>query len=100
MTLTRIECEKLTARPGKFEGEPIYSPYFYEFMLDGMADKTIWHDDGTAVDLFKVEEEDIEIFPELKMVFTVAVSTDDNGFAYCQILTEDETNALLSEENL
>ena len=99
MTLTRNECEKLTARPGKFEGEPIYSPYFYELMMDGMADETIYEGD-LMIEIFRVDEPDRAIFPELKDVYGVSMSNDENGFIYCSPLTEEETNELLKEENL
>lgn len=66
--------------PGKFEGEPIYAPYFHEALLNGDADMSDG-EDGWA--LFEVYEEDVEEFPELlKNVAVVMLRVDDNGFVH------------------
>ena len=46
--------------PGKFEGEMVYAPYYYQAMLEGMADR----DDGPEYG-FNVSLEDRQEFPEL-----------------------------------
>lgn len=63
-------------RPGKFQGEPRWVPYFYaleedqEFM------------DGACVvyRAFQVNAEDRQRFPELKGVFAVVLAETDDGF--------------------
>lgn len=45
--------------PGKYEGEKIYVPYFYEAWLDRKAD---FQEAGTLG--FIVNHEDAELFPE------------------------------------
>lgn len=81
--MTRAEIEKeFTVRdgrivsPGKFEGEPVYAPHFWEALLDGFADE-----DG-AVAWFDVTDEDRAEFPELQGIDRVSLETDDNGFVY------------------
>jgi hypothetical protein len=64
--------------PGKFEGEAVYAPYFYDAYLNGMAD-----DEGDRL-VFDVTAEDRREFPELKNVKRVFLSEDDNGFVYCE----------------
>ena len=46
--------------PGKFEGERVYVPYFWDLVLEGLADK----DDDMGL-TFVVTEEDLSEFPEL-----------------------------------
>lgn len=49
-------------RPGKFEGEMLYVPYFYEAFLDGMSD----FDEGEGGTFgFRITPEDRKLFPEL-----------------------------------
>lgn len=67
--------------PGKFEGEAIYAPYFYNEYLNGGAE-----DEGDRL-AFDVTAEDRAEFPELKGVKRVFLQEDGNGFIYCE--TED-----------
>lgn len=72
---TTTESGRITT-PGKFEGEMIYVPYFWEAYLDGMADR----DDGRVIG-FDIEASDRELFPELpKRRRTVRLMADDQGF--------------------
>jgi hypothetical protein len=73
--MTRQECEEAVNRPGKFEHEAVYIPYFYEVFLDGFADED---DDGTLV--FKVDDNDRTLFPELQGVSHVRMIIRDDGF--------------------
>lgn len=63
--------------PGKFEGEMLYAPYFYAWLIEGFADE----DDGTTA-RFDVTMDDILLFPELTGVASVSLFVDDNGFVY------------------
>lgn len=63
------------ASPGKFEGEMIYTPYFWSHGLEGMADD----DDGETF-TFRVTPEEKAAFPELAKVKTVRLRERDDGF--------------------
>lgn len=76
--LTREECKALVSGPGKFENEPIYAPYYYDIMMQGGADITMF----PGTDQFTVTKEDRLIFPELKGIKTIIQSEDDNGFVH------------------
>lgn len=65
--------------PGKFAGEPVYVPYFWDAYLNGCADR----DDGTVLG-FDVTAEDKELFPELKRRHTVELIERDDGFV-CEV---------------
>jgi hypothetical protein len=84
MKRTDIEAEYtiengVIRNPGKFEGEPIYAPYFWDALLNGFADSD---DDGVAV--FDIEASDIEQFPELANVERIALYESDQGFVYLE----------------
>lgn len=68
------------ANPGKFEGEPLYVPYFWEAYLNGCADE----DDGDVL-VFHIEEEDRKEFPELASYNKVSLWEDDCGFVSCDL---------------
>lgn len=73
---TRAECAERVRGPGKFEGEQIYVPYFYDQYLDGGADE----DHGRTLQ-FNVTDEDRTIFPdELSGVNVVYIYERDDGF--------------------
>ncbi len=83
--LTRKECKALVGGLGKFEGEPIYSPYFYELMMFGSAQGEAGPDN---VDTFIVTDGDRLMFPELDGIKKLVQYTDESGFVY--ILTPDQ----------
>jgi hypothetical protein len=76
---TRAEYLKDVQRPGKFEGEAAYVPYFWNVFLEGGADR----DDGRILG-FDVTAEDKAIFPELKNRRTVKLLETDQGFV-CEV---------------
>lgn len=61
--------------PGKFEGERIYVPHFYDIGLNGFADA----EDG-ATWRFRVDSEDRQAFPELGRKTWVSLHESDSGF--------------------
>lgn len=61
--------------PGKFEGEPVYTPYFWDAFLNGIVDE----DDGETL-VFNLTAEDREEFPELEAFKQVLLWEDDQGF--------------------
>lgn len=84
MTITRaeiakeynVENGKITS-PGKFEGEPVYVPHFWDCVLDGEG-----YDDADGDDAIRVniEPEEFEEFPELLGYKSVTLWETDNGF--------------------
>ena len=69
--------------PGKFEGEPVWAPYFYEALLDGGADE----DDG-EVSTFEVTDDDRAEHPTLRGVIRVRMWVRDDGFVCTDTDTE------------
>lgn len=72
----KVNKNGIIQSPGKFEGEMLYVPYFWEMFLNGFADDLEWclH--------FGVSEDDIAIFPELENQSYVSLICDDSGFVY------------------
>jgi len=60
---------------GKFEGEKIYAPYFYNLMLCGEG-----KENGGNNIYFEILPEDIKEFPELKGKKIVEFGETENGF--------------------
>jgi hypothetical protein len=67
--------------PGRFEGQPVFAPYYYEALLSGLADE---ENDDAAV--FDVLQEDVAEFPELASFEKVFLSEDEQGFISCVTL--------------
>lgn len=68
--------------PGKFEGEMIYVPYFWDTSLEGGPDD-VRFDGDVQVDIFYPGDADLEQFPELQGVKSLEVWEDDQGFVHC-----------------
>jgi len=63
------------SNPGKFEGEMLYVPFYWDAFLNGGADR----DDGTTLG-FNITKEDKDEFPDLKHRRTVNLVEDSQGF--------------------
>jgi len=61
--------------PGKFEGEMLYVPFYWDLFLEGMAD----FEDGGAC-RFVVSKEDRQMFPELGNRKRVTLMLRGDGF--------------------
>lgn len=83
-TMTRTEIQAnykirngIIMSPGKFEGEPIYAPYFWDLVMDGGAET-----DGDFA-AFHILTDDRNEFPEIgSETITIRVWTDGNGFVH------------------
>jgi hypothetical protein len=71
----KVDDRGIIRSPGKFEGEMLYVPYFWDAFLNGCADR----DDGKVLG-FDVTADDKKEFPELKRRRTVKIVEDLNGF--------------------
>lgn len=60
---------------GKFEGEPIYTPYYFGQGLDGA-----WDEDENGVYFFVLGDTDYETFPALRGEYGIAVEESEQGF--------------------
>lgn len=70
------ECEDGRIRsPGKFEGEALYVPYFWDMYMDGFAQSV---DDGVIK--MAVELDDRIEFPELEGIEEVWLWVTEQGF--------------------
>jgi hypothetical protein len=89
-------ADNIIRTPGKFEGEPTYAEHFYNLMLDGVSDDTIY-DGETPVDVFKVSAEDIAQFPDLDGVDYVILWESEQGFVYTREMTGAQIEAMRAE---
>jgi hypothetical protein len=67
--------------PGKFEGEPMHVPYFYDGMLEG------WGDTNGPATLIPIDDDERRAFPETLSPEDVAIVLwqDDNGFCNSRV---------------
>lgn len=86
--------------PGKFEGEPIYLPYFYEMMLEGCVDETLGDGETeNTIDILKLTPSERAEFPEIDAdSVAIALEHTEQGFVLCSELNQDELEALEASE--
>jgi hypothetical protein len=82
--LRELSAEEVK-RPGKFEGAPIWAPFFFAIGLSGFADD----EDETGGWVFDVEDEDRRIFPELKKFERIVIRVDTLGLVRGEEVRED-----------
>jgi hypothetical protein len=61
--------------PGMFEGQPRWTPHYYDLALEGGADE-----DNGRVWTFHVTPDDVRQYPELRYVRSVEIRQDSYGF--------------------
>lgn len=84
--LTRKECAERIKGPGKFEGEPIYAPYYWECTLDGGADEEEFDEaNDRPVAVFRLTPEDFRMFPELGVGEKLRLYEDEQGFVWSRV---------------
>lgn len=73
---TLHDTSDIIADPGKFEEEPLYVPYFWNLLLNGMSDPD---------DSFEIEDSEHQAFPDLCGFTRICLCEDDNGFIYHEL---------------
>lgn len=67
--------------PGPFEGQPYYTPYFWEAVLQGSLEP-----DRDGIYELEVEEEDTQRFPELQVGQKVLLRRAEDGFIHTRLV--------------
>lgn len=70
----KLDEEGRIQNPGKFEGEKLYVPYFWEAFMDGLVD-----DFEEDVMVFHVDDADVVEFPELGVARIVKLVENELG---------------------
>ena len=84
--LTREECAERVKGPGKFEGEPIDAPYYWECTLDGGPDEEEFDPvTDRPIAVFKLTPEDHALFPELGEAKQLRLYGDEQGFVWSRL---------------
>lgn len=77
---------------GKFEGEPAYTEYYWNLMLDGDCDDEWYTSSGVVMTDFVVGSQDMKDAPNLPPgTVMVCLWEDDSGFVY-SITFDDMSN--------
>lgn len=82
-----IDQDGIIRTPGKYEGEPLYVPYFWA--QNDSADDQV-QDEGVPVDIFKVTADDRLSFPELADIAVVTLWEREDGFVCSRQFTARE----------
>lgn len=80
-------------RPGKFEGEMYYVPYFWDRVMEGGSGDTLYEpdaEDASPYEVFEIEAEDRKLFPELKDVYSLWLYERGDGFVIAMHMSAKE----------
>jgi hypothetical protein len=69
--------------PGKFEAEPVYSPYFYDLCMESAGDDH-YSPDGKVYSFFVITKDEKKEFSELNGIYGVVCHESDTGFWNCE----------------
>jgi hypothetical protein len=85
----KVNAQGIIESPGKFEGEMLYVPFYWNVAMNGFAN----FDNGKVFG-FVIEPEDKVMFPELGETTKLYLEESDQGFVYSgeeyQDLTEED----------
>jgi hypothetical protein len=93
LRMYNVDTNGIIRTPGKFEGEMLYTPDFWESGLDGA-----WSEDVDNVYFFQIDAEDRVRFPELGEAYGLALSESDTGFVSATILETKEKYDMALED--
>ena len=87
-----VDANGTIVSPGKFEGEPLYAPHFWELALEGDGDEVYDNNVGRYVSIIRVEPWDRVEYPELGEddVNLIQIHEDDQGFVRLEVLEDPE----------
>lgn len=83
--------------PGKFEGEPVWTPIFWDQVLDGWAEVELYVD-GDLISFIEITEEDRRRWPGLPTGRNyIALWENVQGFVHTRHMTREEMEKLKGE---
>lgn len=82
MELYETNSNGTIVEPGKFEGEPLYVPYFWNAALEGFSDEDYVDEFGTLISTFRIADEERRRFPALDKASSLQLWEDSQGFVY------------------
>jgi hypothetical protein len=97
-----LRCEryrKLVGSPGKFEGESIVTPYFYDEMMHGHIGNSLFADsDGASIDFYIVTSLDVVMLDSgddtedspLRGIYGVRITYHRDGFVTSSVFATEE----------
>jgi hypothetical protein len=85
-----VSQQGIIQSPGKFEGQMLYVPYFWEKCLDGQSDIDI--DNVYGIEVLNADTAE---FPELEGINTLALEESESGFVSA---TEYQSLAILERD--
>lgn len=87
-----VDDKGIITNPGRLEREPLYVAWMVEMLGDSFYDEVVYEGD-TEINVFFVDEEIREAFPELNDVEVVAVYSDDAGFYHHTAMSRQDYEA-------
>lgn len=89
--MERKEYADMVSRPGRFEGEQAFTPYFWDIVLNGAEDANHHDVDGTSYSAIHIDAEIVGDWPDLagEQGKTAVLWETDQGFVYCEILSAE-----------
>lgn len=79
----KFDCHGRIKSPGKFEGQKVYAPYYWELTLEGGSDELVTDKFNRIHYIFNLDSSDVEMWPELSKAKQLRVHESDLGFVSC-----------------
>lgn len=93
-----LDKNQYVSDPGKFEGEPAYVPYCWQFYLDGFEDDTVYCG-SNHYSVYFVDNDLRAKFPDLLGLkdFAVVLWQSDQGFVNSECFSKDQYDAFVAD---
>ncbi len=72
-----VDNRGVVRSPGKFEGEMLYVPHFWDQGLEGAASE-----DENGMFFFVIDDDDRKVFPEIDDIYGIALGETESGVVY------------------
>lgn len=92
-----VDSRGIITSPGKFEGEAVYVPHFWDVTMDGSCETLGWPY-GAETYLVDIDDSDRAAWPELPTdCVALHFQESESGFVSCETLNAGELEALHAE---
>lgn len=95
----KVDANGIIRSPGKFEGEMLYVPYFWDMALQGFSNME-FDDEDNRTDAFTINADDRALFPELGDAARIELFESEQGFVYTQTFDANEVEAYFTRKYL
>ena len=95
-----INSRGIIVSSGKFEGEMLYVPHYWDIIQVSGQSETLYWADETESYIIELDESDWNTWHDLDGAYALHINEDSQGFVSCETLTKEEYDELIVKNDI